>query len=368
MNRLDSLQALRAIAAAMVVFTHAILTYKEKVEWVNIGYDFGSDIGVKIFFCISGFIIFKSTINLVPSFASTINFSVRRLIRIVPIYWIATLIYALKLTLTGEAPTQQELLFSLFFIPYVNDMGLVQPVLGLGWTLNYEMFFYFTLAIAILLPIRSRAFLVTLFFVSFWLLLNQQTHTPDHPQDAYTFGHQLLATPYLLFFLFGLIIGQLDQWLQKSPFKVMDTKTIPFLVLSVMAFVLLKNFVDLKGGLLLVMELLLAGSLVALCAISVTHVSNEDSKLRRAIILAGDGSYSTYLFHGFVLGPSARIIKLLGIEISPFLFAFMMVIICTLVGTQIFKWVERPLLKKMNHAWRNGAGKRFSHPERASKT
>jgi peptidoglycan/LPS O-acetylase OafA/YrhL len=66
------------------------------------------------------------------------------------------------------------LLKSLLFIPYRKESGAVQPVLFLGWTLNYEMFFYliygavllskvprpglFTAAIILVLP-ATAAFL-----------------------------------------------------------------------------------------------------------------------------------------------------------------------------------------------------------------
>src|SRR4029434_7909282 len=43
-----------------------------------------------------------------------------------------------------------QLLKSLLFIPFVKSNGLVHPVLFVGWTLNYEMFFYALFTIGLL--------------------------------------------------------------------------------------------------------------------------------------------------------------------------------------------------------------------------
>ena len=43
-----------------------------------------------------------------------------------------------------------NLIRSMLFIPHARANGIVLPVLGLGWTLNYEMFFYAIFAICLL--------------------------------------------------------------------------------------------------------------------------------------------------------------------------------------------------------------------------
>ena len=73
----------------------------------------------------------------------------RRLIRIVPLYWTALTLRVLVLTagvLLGAKtfPYGTAIITSYLFIPY-NAMGFGPrypfPILDLGWTLNYEMFF-----------------------------------------------------------------------------------------------------------------------------------------------------------------------------------------------------------------------------------
>ena len=72
-NKLDQIQALRGIAAILVVLSH--------IKFIGKG-----AFDVDIFFCISGFIMMHVTQS------STKDFIKKRLIRITPIYWSLTLL------------------------------------------------------------------------------------------------------------------------------------------------------------------------------------------------------------------------------------------------------------------------------------
>jgi peptidoglycan/LPS O-acetylase OafA/YrhL len=98
--------------------------------------------GVDVFFVLSGFVI---TYTAHPEKGS-LYFMKRRAARIIPLYWLLTFGVGLLsiirpdflLTTTFNI---NNLLLSLAFIPYIKESGLTQPILFLGWTLNYEMFF-----------------------------------------------------------------------------------------------------------------------------------------------------------------------------------------------------------------------------------
>ena len=126
-----SLQIVRAVAAVSVVYFH-----------VGGHPRFGA-FGVDLFFVLSGFVMAM----LVAQGATPGGFALRRIVRIVPLYWLTTLavvlIGVLRPTwLATAAPGIGDVLRSLFFVPYLRENGVLAPVLGLGWTLNYEMFFY----------------------------------------------------------------------------------------------------------------------------------------------------------------------------------------------------------------------------------
>ena len=121
----DSIQALRGLAALFVVFQH--------VRFLNFG-----AFGVDIFFCISGFMIMFTTEK------STKYFFRKRLVRILPLYYLMTLGTYLSLLLFPSMFQQTRhdfsyLVKSLLFIPFDIGSGAIQPLVRIGWTINCEM-------------------------------------------------------------------------------------------------------------------------------------------------------------------------------------------------------------------------------------
>lgn len=149
-NTVFNLQALRAIAAFMVVIFHArdLLPFAEAFPFAV------GNAGVNIFFFISGFIIAHA--SMAGDIGNPGRFIVKRAIRIVPMYWLMTIATVLvaqtspSLINAGGAPSI-GMAFKSFFIPYFNPVGQILPVVYMGWTLNYEMFFYFLCSIALLI-------------------------------------------------------------------------------------------------------------------------------------------------------------------------------------------------------------------------
>ena len=127
--------------------------------------------GVDLFFIISGFIMWTVT-SAQPTTPS--KFLQRRIIRIVPIYWIITLISAFVSTNGGfhiEIAQDYERLFrSLFFIPQFHETypSLVAPIVIVGWTLNLEMMFYTLFALCMFFKGATRLYVLcgVLFFLA----------------------------------------------------------------------------------------------------------------------------------------------------------------------------------------------------------
>ncbi|MEO7914691.1 MAG: acyltransferase [Novosphingobium sp.] len=116
--------------------------------------------GVDVFFIMSGFIMGKIGSREPPKV-----FLRRRLVRIVPLYWLTTLAMCALSWLPGLMKrftfTGPDLIKSLLFIPFTSSFGLVEPLLIPGWTLNYEMFFYLVFTIC-LLTTRPKFWALTL--------------------------------------------------------------------------------------------------------------------------------------------------------------------------------------------------------------
>ena len=190
--QLLSIQYLRAIAAIMVVAYH-------------VGFKFGADwtigqAGVHIFFVISGFLMWLVTFGreITPA-----RFMVQRIIRIVPLYWIITLLVAAaaiaRPNLFHEQPIPSHLLQSLLFVPHLSPTGETFPLLIQGWTVDYEMFFYLLFALTLFLP---RRFLLPGFSLAIGaLVVAGEVLAPANPIAR-------VYTSHLLFeFLAGVWLG-----------------------------------------------------------------------------------------------------------------------------------------------------------------
>ena len=159
MKQIGSIQILRALAALMVVLAHA--QDDTFVEAAKAGVGFARSglvpwvAGVDLFFVISGFIMVLSSERLFATPGGATTFFARRVVRIVPLYWLVTalmLAVAALLAQHGQAslPSLGETLSSLLFNPWSRALdGAPRPVVPLGWTLNYEMFFYVVFALCL---------------------------------------------------------------------------------------------------------------------------------------------------------------------------------------------------------------------------
>lgn len=150
-----SIQYLRAVAALTVVVYHAL-------QWRTGGFDVGRA-GVDVFFVISGVIMWTVTAGRA---VSPIAFLWRRVTRVAPLYWLASLaVAAIALAWPGFLPQVladwRHLALSLAFIPHLDPRGRPFPLLPPGWSLNYEAVFYLVFALALAGPAHRRAWTVT---------------------------------------------------------------------------------------------------------------------------------------------------------------------------------------------------------------
>ncbi len=143
-TRLPGIQALRAIAALLVVWVHTIPAHygvpggAPRFYWR----DFGS-CGVDIFFVISGFIV-----CLVAARApSAGQFLRQRITRVFPVYWVVTSVLLAGVLAFPQAAGARRI----WWVPTVLLQPTFSypanpPLLYLGWTLLFEIYFYLVLA------------------------------------------------------------------------------------------------------------------------------------------------------------------------------------------------------------------------------
>jgi exopolysaccharide production protein ExoZ len=166
-ERVQSIQFLRFVAASLVVFSHSMLaidTFSNGNESRSILYlaNFGG-VGVHIFFVISGFIMVYTSFGKDANSFHSSKFLMRRFIRIYPIYWIYAAAYLLfhelgsaRYNLSGA-----EIFKSLLLLP-----GYSSLIIGPGWTLAYEVYFYFCFGIFMILGLSRGLLTMTAFFLA----------------------------------------------------------------------------------------------------------------------------------------------------------------------------------------------------------
>lgn len=106
-------------------------------------------LGVCLFFMISGFVMVYTTTGDAKR-SKPVSFLWRRFTKVWPLYAILTMLTVV--TVRSSGLTSEHLLASLTFLPYgdaTKGPAYSWPVLNVGWTLVYEMYFYVVFAISL---------------------------------------------------------------------------------------------------------------------------------------------------------------------------------------------------------------------------
>ncbi len=165
------------------------------------------DASVDIFFVISGFVMVYASSRLFARPGAFRLFAGRRLARIVPLYWVATtLVLAVAFALPSGLSEPLGggigyILSSYLFIPWQRPDGFIQPIFRLGWTLNYELLFYTTFAVFIVLR-RKRAVACVSAVMLALAAIGHFLH-PSAPQLVFW------TDPIILEFVAGMLVAQL---------------------------------------------------------------------------------------------------------------------------------------------------------------
>lgn len=348
---ITNLQALRAFAALAVVFYHTNFP----INGVHTSFQ-----GVALFFCISGFIM------VYVSRKNTEHFLLRRIIRIVPVYWFATIacFFFVMLGLNNvtyvwpilwerlfnrpgalidwvtanyslTAATGYDILRSLFFIPYKNAQGELMPVLSVGWTLNLEMFFYLLFAIALKIS-RTYAPLIVVGMLIVPKLL-----------DWYGFGPyiEFYGHLYTMCFIYG--IACYYAW-NAIPAAWCIKNRRGIIVGSVFAGIafIVRNLDP--SALSETIGFLIDSFILSTTFMSVLLLHSAGVRVKsRIALLLGAASYSIYLFHLTIL----ETLRTVGAKWPLWNFSNSLVgmaaamVLSALAGVVVYKLVEAPLTR-----------------------
>jgi exopolysaccharide production protein ExoZ len=334
---LNSLQAVRGLAAILVVVDHSIfiwgINYNKPVN-INLAVFLG-ELGVTMFFVISGFVMIYSHAKDFGDKSAIKRFFTRRFNRIIPLYWIMTVLYALYLTVQNRGPSLYQVVLSLLFIPY-NAPGSVygHPVLGQGWTLNYEIMFYIVFGFSLF---HRRGVQLVFLVFSLWVIADLCGLLGD--RNPFSFW----GKPIVLFFLAGVAVGLGRHWAKfQIDFGGALTIAVAFIALAVLTAI--------WAGPETYVAALASGfsaiSTVAICAWA--KESDNTNAVRKFAKIIGDITYSTYLTHTLVIAQVTKVIFHIAPESSTTLVVLIATPICILVGLIVYRLIERPLLRTLN--------------------
>jgi exopolysaccharide production protein ExoZ len=151
LRQIDGLQALRALAVALVAWAHA--TQQFYPPGINGAFQFGV-FGIDIFFVISGFILSSVVLRerRKAGMATMWEFLKRRILRIFPLYWIIATMELVRIALHHDLFRYNYLPAFFLFPPFTTIF--FAPIVGVSWTLNFEMIFYYLLASLLIVTVR----------------------------------------------------------------------------------------------------------------------------------------------------------------------------------------------------------------------
>jgi exopolysaccharide production protein ExoZ len=349
-EHIASIQMLRGLAALAIAIHHGIFDAEKLAAETGAIFVFPRlfpwRAGVDLFFVISGFVMIYASRGLFGKSDAPRRFLWRRLSRVVPLYWATTtLVVTASLmspgAVSGGVPTPASVLASLAFVPLARPDGAPQPVYSLGWTLNYEMFFY--LLFAMFLPLNRRAALIALSFTlagvaGLGLLL--------HPSPAVL---RFWSAPIILLFGAGMGIAtlrikglRLPLWLRLA------------MVLAALALLTLDPLGLMRDPLRVAQALDAscvlgwggpAALLVSAAGLGESGARRGSAMLSPPLVAIGEASYALYLIHPFVFRAWHVVLQHSrpAAVLHPSAYLALIVLSATLVSLGVHRFVERPV-------------------------
>lgn len=357
-TRFQAIDALRGIAALLVVWHHTSETFIKKTGVAAHGtfladiardIDFGR-IGIICFFLISGFVI-PSSLNQQKSHGIK-HFAIRRFFRLYPAYWLSIVIIVIIATLyntpssTSTVLANTTMLQGFFAKPHLN---------GLYWTLQVELVFYCFCAFLYYFKVLENIKIIfAIIAVSFVVFVVIQC-IPVLSGKTIALHKEFQLLPYLLSVMFlGYFYRKLyddkhnNLPLNKPLYHFTIIATLMCLGLPI--FLLMSNLI----GYELVDHSFRFGtghSLGFLLFFSGVLFLKNIPKL---ILWFGTISYSLYLFHPIVMRLISQMTNqyniLQGYHIS--FYILISAIISIFIAYIIYMYIEKPAIK---------IGQRLSH-------
>lgn len=325
-----NVQYLRALAAIIVAFSHSAADVA-RLHGVQVDFPLPGPFGVEIFFVISGFIICHANLDRAgQGGAQVLRFLNGRFWRIVPFYWLCTTLYLGVAMLAGGAVNRDSssiahIVASYGFLPWPAPDGRIGPVYALGWSLNFEMFFYAFFAAAMFLRPRWALTALTLFFLGLAAL---------HPYFPEPGALAFWSSTYILEFVIGMWLSVLSRRIEwRGPSWAFWP--VALATLAIAAAVFQARHAAGQGEGVTLWSILFASTLVAAGVFL-----RPAGDVARIFGRVGDSSYSLYLLHMFVIRAGVIVLGITGVYWPYPLTMLGLVAASCIVSWYSFRYVE----------------------------
>lgn len=317
-KRIYELDALRGIAALMVILFHYTTKYAETFNsslTTQFEFKYGH-YGVSLFFIISGFVIFMTVYSIKTPF----QFIFKRFVRLYPVFWVCltlTFLYTTIVNIPILTRTFSEYLINFSMIPSLLGFRAID---GVYWSLVPELFFY-----ALILILIIKKWLQKILLICFiWLGIS----FADIYMDLPIFVEIILNLKYGFLFVTGINFYQI---------YVKNYSWVNYLQLFI-CFIICY----LQG------DIVFTRFFIFFIFLFSAFVNGKLQFLKiKSIVFLGEISYVLYLLHQFIgYGIINKLINS-GVR-NYFVLVITPLLISILLAAFITFKVEKPMIKKIN--------------------
>lgn len=340
---LGNIQALRALAALMVVVVHIYAVesmYLPGRPWTTPFHVLGT-YGVDLFFVISGTVMVASTVGWFAQPGAARRFVIHRVTRIYPPYWIVTgLVLIAFLTVPAATGTHRsarpEVVASFLALPQAGE-----PLLVVGWTLSYELLFYLVFALALCFARRRLAVITVV-----WLAVVAAVGTFGPQANPWV---RVIGSPLNLEFGLGIAIGTaIERRVFAAPRTFFALGFACVVAVCIATAYSGREFLEIAWWRPLAVGLPMAA--VVYGALGLESVGLVAPGWLRA---QGDASYALYLWHVPALGALGLVFHLMHVHGTPVRIAIVFggYALAIAVSLVAYRSVERPLLRLLRRSF-----------------
>ena len=328
-QRYAELDALRGIAALMVVLHHYTVRYGlNYVFFVPPVFSFElGRYGVQLFFIVSGFVIFLTLDKTVHA----VDFIIARISRLFPAYWVAVILTFSVVSLFPLPGREVDIVSAITNLTMLQKWLEVKHVDGVYWTLAVELSFYVVMYLLFITKQIRRIELISFIWLGI-IILSKYLEAQQFIHIHWRIKLMLLLE-YGNLFIAGIMF-----------YKLMHTNKVRHYLILLIA---------------LIVEYYLHGDLVFLIAIYfglfLLFINGYLTTLAvKPLVFLGSISYSLYLIHqniGYVVIQELEANDFAG----PFSIIMVPLVLSISVASIMQKYIEKPSLIVIRRKWKQSS-------------